>query len=112
MLNQIQSDKLFEFFHYQILSVSANLGLLGNLDSLSVAGDGTPLVTASYPRSKPSCDCYAQGVTKCNHPRLFSQPDCNSGWDSSREKYYNRYSLYMISACNSIPLQDMIRFVL
>lgn len=98
----LPGDRLFEFFQSQILDVSAKLGLLGNLQSLSVAGDGTPLVTASYPRSKPSCKCYAQGVTNCNHPRLFSQPDCNSGWDSSREKYYNGYSLYMISACDSV----------
>ena len=97
----LPGDRLFEFFQSQILSVSAKLGLLGNLNSISVAGDGTPLVTASFPRSKPSCDCYAQGVAKCNCPRMFSQPDCNSGWDSSREKYYNGYSLYMISACDS-----------
>jgi len=97
----LQGDKLFEFFQSQILSVSAKLGLLGNLDSLSAAGDGTPVATASFPRSKPSCDCYAQGVANCNCPRIFSQPDCNTGWDSSREKYYNGYSLYMISACDS-----------
>ena len=55
----LPGDRLFEFFQSQILDVSAKLGLLGNLQSLSVAGDGTPLVTASYPRSKPSCKCYA-----------------------------------------------------
>lgn len=98
----LPADRLFEFFQSQILNVSANLGLLGNLDSLSVAGDGTPVVTCSLLRSKPSCECYAQGIAKCDHPRLFSQPDCNSGWDSSREKYYNGYSLYMISACDSM----------
>lgn len=108
----LPADRLFEFFQSQILDVSANLGLLGNLDSLSVAGDGTPVVTASFPRSKPSCDCYAQGIAKCDHPRLFSQPDCNSGWDSSREKYYNGYSLYMISACDSkydLPLYPRLQ---
>lgn len=108
----LPGDRLFEFFQSQILDVSAKLGLLGNLDSLSVAGDGTPLVTASYPRSKPSCKCNAQGVTKCNHSRLFSQPDCDSGWDSSREKYYNGYSLYMISACDSeydLPLYPRLQ---
>lgn len=97
----LPGDRLFEFFQSQILSASAKLRLLGNLNSISVAGDGTPLVTASFPRSKLSCDCYAQCVAKCNCPRIFSQPDCNSGWDSSREKYYNGYSLYMISVCDS-----------
>ena len=108
----LPGDRLFEFFQSQFLDVSAKLGLLDNLDSLSVAGDGTPIETARYPRSKPSCDCYAQGVTKCNHPRLYSQPDCNSGWDSSREKYYNGYTLYMISACDSkydLPLYPRLQ---
>jgi DDE family transposase len=108
----LPADRLFEFFQSQILDVSANLGLLGNRSSISVAGDGTPLVTASFPRSKPSCDCYAQGIAMCDHPRLFSQPDCDSGWDSSREKYYNGYSLYMISACDSkydLPLYPRLQ---
>ncbi|MEC0147286.1 hypothetical protein [Paenibacillus alginolyticus] len=68
---------------------------------MDVAGDGTPAETASWSRSKPTCDCHAQGLAKCNHLREYSQPDCNSGWDSSREKYYNGYHLYMLTAANS-----------
>ena len=88
------------------------LGLLGDLNSLGVAGDGTPLETARYPRSKSTCNCSAQGITKCNHPRLYSQPDCNSGWDSSRERYFNGYHLYMISASDSpydLPLYPRLQ---
>jgi len=95
------SDRLFHFFQTQILTISAKLGLLGDINSLTAAGDGTPIVTSVYPRSKPTCDCRAQGLTDCNHPRIYSQPDCNSGWDSSREKYFNGYHLYMISAADS-----------
>src|SRR5690625_1533383 len=98
---ELPSDRLFDFFQSQILTVSAKLGLLGNIEQLNVAGDGTPLVTASYTRSKPTCDCRAQGITKCKHGRIYSQPDCDSGWDSSREKYFNGYHLYMINACDS-----------
>jgi len=98
---ELPSDRLFDFFQSQILTVSAKLGLLGNTEQLNVAGDGTPLVTASYTRSKPTCDCRAQGITKCKHGRIYSQPDCDSGWDSSREKYFNGYHLYMINACDS-----------
>ncbi len=108
----LPGDRLFDFFQSQFLGVSAKLGLLGNLDSLGVAGDGTPLETARYPRSKPTCDCSAQGITKCNHPRLFSQPDCNSGWDSSRERYFNGYHLYMISTSDSpydLPLYPRLQ---
>ena len=97
----IPTDRLFEFFQSQFLEVSAKLGLLGDLNNLSIAGDGTPIETSRYPRSKPTCDCYSQGITTCNHPREFSQPDCNSGWDSSREKYFNGYHLYMLSASDS-----------
>lgn len=91
----LPSDRLFHFFQSQILAVSAKLGLLGDNQALTVAGDGTPVVTAAYPRSKSTCTCRAQGLANCNHPRIYSQPDCNSGWDSSRERYFNGYHLYM-----------------
>lgn len=97
----LPGDRLFEFFQSQFIDVSAKLGLLGDLTSLGVVGDGTPLETARFPRSKSTCDCYAQGITKCNHPRLYSQPDCNSRWDSSREKFFNGYHLYMLSTSDS-----------
>lgn len=108
----LPSDRLFDFFQSQILSVSASLGLLGNINSLSVAGDGTPVETSVYPRSKLTCNCRAQGITDCNHPRIYSQPDCNSGWDSSREKYFNGYHLYMLSAADSqydLPLYPKLQ---
>jgi len=95
------ADRLFDFFQSQILEVSLSLGLLGNRDALSLAGDGTPIETARFPRSKSICDCREKGLNTCSHPRKYSQPDCNSGWDSSREKYFNGYHLYMLSACDS-----------
>lgn len=121
---ELPSDRLFDFFHAQFLTVSAKLGLLGDSSALSIAGDGTPIVTAAYPRSKAICDCRAQGLATCNHPRLYSQPDCDIGWDSSREKYYHGYHMYMLTAANSshdLPLyprlhpasrHDAVSFVL
>ncbi len=108
----LPADKLFDFFQSQIVSMSAKFGLLGDLSALSAAGDGTPIVTAAYPRSKPSCDCRARGIAECNHPRIYSQPDCNSGWDSARERYFNGYHLYMISAADSkhdLPLYPRLQ---
>jgi len=105
-------DRLFHFFQSQILAISAKLGLLGDMRALSAAGDGTPIVTAVYPRSKSTCNCRAQGLADCDHPRIFSQPDCNSGWDSAREKYFNGYHLYMISAADSqydLPLYPRLQ---
>lgn len=97
----LPGDRLYTFFQSQFLEVSAKLGLLGNPDALGVVGDGTPVETARYQRSKPLCECRAQGLTNCIHPRQYSQPDINSGWDSSREKYFNGYHLYMLSTSDS-----------
>ena len=108
----LPTDRLFDFFQTQILDISANLGLLGDVNALTVAGDGTPIATSALIRSKSTCDCRAQGLANCNHPRIYSQPDCNSGWDSSREKYFNGYHLYMISAANSyydLPLYPRLQ---
>lgn len=95
------TDRLFTFFESQFLAVSAKHGLLGDINRLSAAGDGTPVVTSVYPRSKPTCECRARGLADCNHPRLYTQPDCDSGWDSARERYFNGYHLYMMNASDS-----------
>jgi hypothetical protein len=108
----LPADMLFQFFHDHILSVSARLGLLGDCSALSASGDGTPIVTAAYSRSKSTCDCRAQGLAECNHSRIYSQPDCDSGWDSAREKHSNGYHLYMISAADSkydLPLYPRLQ---
>lgn len=110
--SDLPSDPLFQFFQTHIPSVSAELGLLGNLTALSPAGDGTPIVTAAFTRSTSTCECHAQGLADCKHPRIYSQPDCDSGWDSSREKYFNGYHLYMISAADSkydLPLYPRLQ---
>lgn len=94
-------DRLYDFFQSEFLTKSADLGLLGLMDSLTVAGDGTPVVTSSLLRSKSTCNCRAQGLENCQHQRFFSQPDCDSGWDSSRERFFNGYHLYMLTASDS-----------
>ena len=108
----LPGDHLFDFFQSGFLDVSAKLGLLGDLDALGIVGDGTPIVTARYPRSKRICNCSAQGAASCNHLRFYSQPDCNSGWDSSRECYFNGYHLYMLSTSDSfydLPLYPRLQ---
>jgi hypothetical protein len=94
-------DRLFELFQANFLSVSMEMGLLGQKNSMSIAGDGTPVVTSSLPRSKSLCNCRAQGLDDCHHKRYYSQPDCNCGWDSSRERFYNGYHLYLLTASDS-----------
>ncbi|WP_231514856.1 hypothetical protein [Oceanobacillus salinisoli] len=71
---ELPSDRLFDFFQSQILTISVKLGLLEDVNQLNVAGDGTPVATDSHTRSKPTCDCRAQGIAQCDHGRIYSQP--------------------------------------
>lgn len=86
---------------------SVQQGLI-NPDSISLAGDGTPVRTQAGLRYKKTCNCSKK---HCNCKRLFSQTDCNSGWDSSRNCYFNGYHLYMYVAAdseNDLPVFPML----
>ncbi|WZX99999.1 transposase [Bacillus sp. FSL W7-1360] len=120
----LPTDSLFSLFQDAFLSVSAKLGLLGDVDQLTIAGDATPVTTAVYPRSKPACACRAEERRNCGHPRHYSQPDTDTGWNSSHRHHYNGYSLYYLTAADSpydLPLypkfqpasrHDSVSFVL
>lgn len=88
---------IFRLYKQQFLDVSVSQGLI-DPDGISLAGDGTPVETSARTRYKKICDC---GKEHCNCKRKFSQPDCNVGWDSSREKFFNGYHLYMYVAADS-----------
>ena len=91
---------LLQIYKKQFLDVSVSKGLISR-GSLSAAGDGTPVVTSHRMRSHRICDCAPKGISDCNCDRYFSQPDCDIGWDSSRECWYHGYSLYMFVASDS-----------
>lgn len=91
---------LFDIFKALFLTRSSQEGLI-DLSSLSLAGDGTPVYTAARERKKRICDCLEKGIRDCKCNRLYSQPDCNIGWDSHRECYYFGYDLYMLTASDS-----------
>ena len=91
---------LFKIYHREFLSQSITNGLIDPSD-LSVAGDGTPVVTSARERKHPVCNCSEKGITDCSCDRFFSQPDCDIGWDSSRDRFYFGYDLYMLVAANS-----------
>ena len=91
---------IFSLYKNQFLDVSVNKGLI-NPSNLSIAGDGTPVRTQARYRYKKICNCAEQGIAHCNCKRVFSQPDCNIGWDSSRDCYFNGYHLYMFVASDS-----------
>ena len=79
--------------------------------NLSVAGGGTPVVTSACERKHHVCDCLEKGITDCSCDRFFSPPNCDIGWDSSRDCFYNDYALYMLVAANSesdLPLFSLL----
>ena len=59
------------------------------------------MVTSDRERKHPVCGCSEKGITDCSCDRFFSQPDCDIGWDSSRDRFYFGYDLYMLVAANS-----------
>ena len=69
--------------------------------NLSIAGDGTPLVTSARERRRRACGCADNGIAGYGCDRHFSQPDCDIGWDSSRDCFYLGYSLFMMVAASS-----------
>ena len=91
---------IFRLYKQQFLDVSVSHGLL-DPSNIALAGDGTPVRTSARMRYKKACKCSENGTLHCNCKRKFSQPDCNIGWDSSRDCYFNGYHLYMFVASDS-----------
>ena len=91
---------IFRLYKEQFLDKSISQGLI-NPNSLALAGDGTPVRTQARLRYKKICNCAEKGILHCSCKRKFSQPDCNIGWDSSRECYFSGYHLYMYVASDS-----------
>lgn len=86
---------LFKIYGKKFLNVFVSKNLI-HKDSLSIAGGGTPVVTSHRERKKRICKCKENGITYCNCDRYFFQPDCDIGWDSSRDCFYHGYNLYML----------------
>lgn len=91
---------LFNIYKNEFLNVSVQNGLI-NPALLSIAGDGTPFVSSARQRKHRVCDCASKGIINCSCDRYFSQPDCDIGWDSSRDYFYHGYGLYMLVASDS-----------
>lgn len=91
---------LLELYKNQFLDVSISKELI-NPNHLSLAGDGTPVRTSARIRKHRVCDCLDKGIKDCNCARYLSQPDCDIGWDSSRDCFYHGYDLYMMVASDS-----------
>ena len=95
------TDQLQILFQTMFVHKSATDGLLGDTNSLSILADGTPVETGARPYGRSLCSCRRQGLWNCKCARLYSDPDANYGWDSSREKYYFGRNLFMVSDAKS-----------
>lgn len=91
---------LFILYQKEFLNRSVSKGLI-NPKSLALAGDGTPVITSHRERKHRICDCALNGISDCKCDRFFSQPDCDIGWDSSKDCWYHGYDLYMLVASDS-----------
>ena len=94
-INDQPYASLFKIYQKEFLDVSVEKGLI-HKDNLALADDGTPVVTSHRERKKRICKCKENGISDCNCDRYFSQPDCDIGWDSSRDCFYHGYDLYML----------------
>ena len=79
---------------------SAKAGLLGDVKSLSVSGDGTCINSGGSSHGIKVCKCRKQGVYNCHCKRRFSDPGARIGWDSYHEHWFYGYSEYILSTCN------------
>lgn len=91
---------LFNIYKSVFLDVSVSHGLV-NPEDLTLAGDGTPVQVSARQRFHKVCDCSENGIRNCDCDRYYSQPDCDIGWDSSREYFYCGYDLYILTDAHS-----------
>ena len=91
---------LLDIFTEQFFNVSVQKGLISP-ERLTLAGDGSPVCTSARERKKRSCNCPEAGIYDCDCERYYSQPDCDIGWDSSRDRFYSGYDLYLLTASES-----------
>lgn len=95
-LDQEAYKTIYTIFYVCFVSESIRRDVI-HPDDIRLAGDGTPVVTSARLRSHHICDCAKNGNFNCSCDRYFSQPDCDIGWDSSREKWYFGYDMYLLT---------------
>lgn len=86
--------RLEDLLIHAALLPSARRGSLGDLKQLVVCGDGSALVSGASHTGKPSCQCRQEGIYRCEHPRFYSDPTADWGFDSYREVYYFGHTFY------------------
>jgi hypothetical protein len=84
-----------------VVDISAEMGILGNIEDFSVAFDGSTFLSGASPYGVKKCDCRSKGIYKCTCLRLYSDPNARWGWDSYRERYFYGDTLFNVTASDS-----------
>mgnify|MGYP001011239796 CR=1 FL=1 len=92
---------LQDFLARCVVDVSANMGLLGDTNNLSVAFDGSSYYSGASHYGVKACDCRSKGIYNCTCPRRYSDPDATWGWDSYREQWFYGDTLFNVTASDS-----------
>lgn len=102
-----QYKLIYQFFIHCIVEKSAQMGLLGDVENLIIAGDGTHIKTGSSPYGTKVCDCNKFVVengkkvfNRCDCARKFTDLYATWGWDSYRECWVYGYSFYDLTVAN------------
>ena len=75
---------------------SGRRGLLGDVHSLVLGGDGSMLRTGAASQGKRVCGHPFD--ERCSCPRLYSDPDAQWGWNAHRKLWFFGHHFYEISA--------------
>lgn len=78
------------------LAESGRRGLLGDLDALIAAGDGSSLPTSAFGLGKRTCTCPRSA--KCLCDRIYADPDARRGYDAYRKSPFFGYFFYEFCA--------------
>jgi hypothetical protein len=84
-----------------VVKPSAEMGLLGNTQALSLAIDGAPLETGASPRGNKVCTCQLVPGEHCGCKRSFEDAAANWGWDNHHKQHFYGHTLYHVTAADS-----------
>jgi hypothetical protein len=90
---------------------SAHRGLLGDLHALVLCGDGAALPTGASPHGRPTCDCRAHGIFRCDHDRFYRDPTATWGYDAYRDTFFfgHRYFQHcVVTPEHTLPVHIMV----
>lgn len=92
-----EENVLHQILAISVVRPSLDLGLLGDPEDMTIAGDGSPYGSGGSPYGKKICKCEGN----CDCERRFSDPEADWGWDSCRNTWFYGYTGYDITAADS-----------